>query len=59
MAKESKAKPAGYTKQQFLASKSFTPQQKDVLNAVLEDGKLYTREEVTRLVEEFAKRKVE
>lgn len=60
MAKEPKVKePIPYTKQQFLAAKSITPQQKDVLNAVLEDGKSYTKEEVTHLVEEFAKRTVE
>lgn len=58
MVKESKAKPTGYTKQQFLAAGSYTPQQKDILSAVLEEGKSYTREEAAREIEEFMKRTV-
>lgn len=63
MSKKETASPAKvepqYTKQQFLgASKRFTPQQKDVLAAVLGERQTYTREEATRLVDEFAKRTV-
>lgn len=48
-----------FTKAQFLASKQFTPIQKDVLRVLLKDNETYTHEQVQKLLEDFAKRKVE
>jgi hypothetical protein len=55
-----KSEPAApvYTKAQFLASNQFTPIQKDVLRAILKDGETYTHEQVQKMIEDFAKRKV-
>jgi hypothetical protein len=47
-----------YTKAQFLASKQFTAIQRDFLNAILEDGKTYTMDQVKQLIEEYAKKAV-
>jgi hypothetical protein len=54
---ESDAAPV-YTKAQFLASKQFTPVQKDVLRALMKDGEVYTVEQARRLIDDYAKRKV-
>lgn len=56
----SEKKKAGvrFTKQQFLKSANLTPVQKDVLRSILKDDQTYTLQEVKKLVEEFAKRKV-
>ncbi|EHQ92142.1 hypothetical protein [Desulfosporosinus youngiae] len=43
-----------YTKQQILKSKKYP--QKDVLNALLEDGQRYTQEEVLELLDNFLKK---
>lgn len=51
-------KTASYTKLQFLQSASYTPVQKDVLNALLQEDKTYSKEEVTKLLDQFMKRKV-
>ncbi|EHQ88285.1 hypothetical protein [Desulfosporosinus youngiae] len=45
-----------YTKQQILQSKKYP--QKDVLNALLEDGQRYTQEEVLELLDNFLKKEV-
>jgi hypothetical protein len=42
-----------FTKQQFLESKRFSPQKKDVLNALLKDGTGYTNDQVATIVDEF------
>lgn len=47
-----------YTKAQFLASKQFTPIQKDVLRALMKDGEVYTVDQLFRLIDDYAKRKV-
>lgn len=52
-------KPAAvFAKRQFTASKQFTAQQKDVLNALLEDDRLYTVEEVNAILEAFYHKEV-
>jgi len=57
-APEAEARPAAYTKAQFLASKQFTAVQKDVLRALMKDSETYTVEQARRLIDDFAKRKV-
>ncbi|WP_442601746.1 hypothetical protein [Paenibacillus sp. KN14-4R] len=46
-----------YTKQQFLESQQFSPLQKDVLNALLEDRE-YTIEQANKIIEQFEKKVV-
>jgi hypothetical protein len=42
-----------YTKQQYLTSKRFLPQQKDVLVALLNDDQRYTVEQVDGMLDSF------
>lgn len=60
MAKEKQATDAvgGFTKDQFLQSQQWEGTEKDILSAVLNDGKLYSLAEAKRLVEEFKKGEV-
>ncbi|MNW62401.1 hypothetical protein D3C74_405280 [compost metagenome] len=44
---------AGFTKVQFLASRQWEGSDKDILSVVLEDDKLYTLAEATKLVSQF------
>lgn len=46
-----------FSKQQLVASKKYSVQ-RDVLNALLEDGQVYTFDEVDRKLKEFLKGKV-
>lgn len=55
MSKTKDATPT-YTKQQFLSSKRFTPQQKDVLHALLEEGNAYSDAQVKKLIDDFMKK---
>ncbi|MCP3773655.1 hypothetical protein NLX71_10070 [Paenibacillus sp. MZ04-78.2] len=48
-----------YTKQQFLESKLFTAQQKDLLNALLHDEETYTTDQVKQQIEQFLNKAVE
>ncbi|WP_010499647.1 hypothetical protein [Paenibacillus elgii] len=48
-----------FTKQQFLESKLFTAQQKDLLNALLQDEETYTTDEVKQQIEQYLKKAVE
>ncbi|MFB0846857.1 hypothetical protein [Paenibacillus oleatilyticus] len=48
-----------FTKQQFLESKLFTGQQKDLLNALLHDEETYTTDEVKQQIEQYLKKAVE
>ncbi|MFH5185726.1 hypothetical protein ACHHV8_25470 [Paenibacillus sp. TAB 01] len=48
-----------YSKQQFLESKIFTVQQKDVLSALLKADESYTIDQVTGIVENFARKVVQ
>jgi hypothetical protein len=58
MAKEKDKKTENrFTKQQVLASKKLS-HSKDLINAILEDGKTYTLKEVETKVNEYLKRKV-
>lgn len=57
MAKETKKTENRFTKQQVLASKKLD-YSKDLINAILEDGKTYTLKEVETKVNEYLKRKV-
>lgn len=45
-----------FTKQQFLASKQFTAQEKDVVNAVLQDSESYSVAAAKKLVRDFLKK---
>lgn len=49
--------PAKFTKQQLVGSKKYG-RYRDVLNAVLIDGKTYTHEQVEKKLETFLKGKV-
>ncbi len=44
---------AVYSKQQFLNSSIFTAGQKDLLNALLEDGKDYSHSRVSEIIRKF------
>lgn len=55
--KNNEAPITGYTKQQFLSSKQFISQ-RDVLNGLLEDDKLYTQDQVKKMIDDFLKRTV-
>jgi hypothetical protein len=46
-----------FTKEQILASKKYS-NRRDVLGAILSDGKEYTHEQVNSLLEKFMKGKV-
>lgn len=46
-----------FSKEQWTSSKKFKDK-KDILNALLEDGKNYSESEVNKIVEDFLKRKV-
>ncbi|SCW57244.1 hypothetical protein SAMN04487970_101675 [Paenibacillus tianmuensis] len=48
-----------FTKQQFLESKLFTAQQKDLLNALLHDEETYTTDQVKQQIEQFLNKAVE
>ncbi|WP_019535033.1 hypothetical protein [Paenibacillus ginsengihumi] len=52
-----KAEPA-YTKEQFLSSKRFTAIQRDVLAAVLEDGKTYTNFQAKQALEAYLRKEL-
>ena len=47
-----------YYKEQFLKSKQYTAQQKDLLAALLEDGKKYTTAQVNESLNNFLKKEV-
>ncbi|NQX68063.1 hypothetical protein HQN90_18220 [Paenibacillus alba] len=42
-----------YTKEQFLASHKFSGIQKDMLQALIDDGKRYTEKEVVQIIHTF------
>lgn len=54
MAKKS---AAVFTKEQLVGSEDFHDQ-RDLISAILEDGESYTKEEATRLLNEFMERTV-
>lgn len=57
MAKKEEVQVAkAYTKQQILQSKKYP--QKDVLNAILNEGEKYTHDQVQITLEEFLKKEV-
>ena len=51
------AEAASYTKDQLLRSKKYAAR-RDLLGALLEDGKTYTAAQVDREINHFLKRKV-
>lgn len=51
------AEAASYTKDQLLRSKKYAAR-RDLLRALLEDGKTYTVAQVDREINQFLKRKV-
>ncbi|WP_240421656.1 hypothetical protein [Paenibacillus periandrae] len=42
-----------FSKQQLIEAKRYTAQQKDLLNALLDDGQAYTQAQVDGLIGEF------
>lgn len=50
-----KQNPVQYTKQQFIDSPKYAVQ-RDVLHALLQDGKIYTTEKVDQLLDGFMKK---
>ncbi len=46
-----------FTKEQLAASKTYR-KRKDLINALLEDGKLYTKETVDKMIANYMKGKV-
>lgn len=48
----------GFTKQQFLSAKQFAGRQ-DLINALLEDGRQYTTDDVKKMIEEFLSKEAE
>jgi hypothetical protein len=57
MAVKGKESPE-FTKEQYLCSERFTHKQKDILSALLEDGKAYTTEEVDGMMKAFLEKEV-
>jgi len=49
---------AAFTKEQLLQSARYSPQEKDILAAILQEGQTYTHEQASRLLAEFRERKV-
>lgn len=47
-----------FTKQQFLDSEQFTSSQKDMLSALLDDGKTYSNEQAVKIMKDFQIREV-
>ncbi|WP_079914708.1 hypothetical protein [Paenibacillus sp. 32352] len=54
--KSDEAAVSTYTKQQFLDSSRYTAQQKDVLNALLQEDAAYTMEQVKKYMTEFSRK---
>lgn len=50
---------AAFGKSQLIEAKRYTPGQRDVLAALLEDGKTYTFEQADQIIHTFAKGTVE
>ncbi|PYI57023.1 hypothetical protein [Paenibacillus flagellatus] len=53
MKKQTESAEPTYSKEQVLASKQFTVQEKDILRALLQDGTPYTLEKARAVVKEF------
>ncbi|MFC4305798.1 hypothetical protein [Cohnella boryungensis] len=52
---EASAQPAKHSKASLLQSKRFTPQQKDYLRALLQDGEMYSVVEAEQLLQRYLK----
>lgn len=55
--REEKQKTVFYKKEQILSSKQYV-ERKDLLEAILEDGKEYSKKEVEQQIQKFMKGKV-
>ena len=55
--KPSEAAPAAFSKDRVLAFRRYAAR-RDLLSALLEDGKEYTHDQIDRLIEDFMKGKV-
>jgi len=53
-----KSEISNYSKEQFLASKQFDGHQKDVLAAVLEDGRTYSIAEAEKAMQAYLRKEV-
>lgn len=49
---------SAYSKAQFLASSRYTPAQRDILAAVLEDGKSYTDNQAKQALETYLRKEL-
>ncbi|SFF23106.1 hypothetical protein SAMN04487969_11972 [Paenibacillus algorifonticola] len=47
-----------YSKEQYLTSKRFSPQERDILAAVLEANRSYTNEEAVAAIESYLRKDV-
>lgn len=56
---EKKSGSAKFPKRQFLKAVNFSRIERDVLAAILEDGKHYTLDEVQKLLKDFKARRVQ
>lgn len=54
-----RASESTFTREQFLVSAKYSLQDKDVLAALLEPGKLYTTGEAQQVIEDFKNKEVE
>lgn len=48
-----------FTKEQFLASKSYTGLEKDILRALLDDKQTYTKDQVRVIANDFERKEVQ
>jgi hypothetical protein len=48
-----------FTKEQFLVSKSYTGLEKDILRALLDDKRTYTKDQVREIADEFVRKEVQ
>lgn len=56
-AENQKAVPASFTKEQILSSEQYKSR-RDLLSAVLEEGKEYSMEDINKAIEKFMKGRV-
>lgn len=58
MSKKAKTAAPSFSKHQLLQSKQFSKQEKDVLNAILQEDKQYTKEQAVEQLTTFLKKEV-
>ncbi|MUG66543.1 MULTISPECIES: hypothetical protein [Paenibacillus] len=58
MSKKAKNAAPAFSKHQLMESKQFSNQEKDVLKAILQEDKQYTKEQAVELLTTFLKKEV-